>query len=93
MTTSLIGRALRKLTAEMPPQPMNQPPSLLRQVIDWITALRKSEARKRAGDPGPVSARRLSNAEYNYTVRDLTGVDLRPAREFPCRPRQPGRLR
>ena len=30
--------------------------------------------------------RRLSNAEYNYTVRDLTGVDLRPAREFPCDP-------
>jgi Protein of unknown function (DUF1592)/Protein of unknown function (DUF1588)/Protein of unknown function (DUF1587)/Protein of unknown function (DUF1585)/Protein of unknown function (DUF1595) len=79
---------LRKLTAkEMPPQPMNQPPeALLRQVIDWITALRKSEARKRAGDPGPVSARRLSNAEYNYTVRDLTGVDLRPAREFPVDP-------
>src|SRR5688572_5851303 len=79
---------LRKLTAkEMPPQPMNQPPeALLRQVIEWITALRKSEARKRDGDPGPVSARRLSNAEYNYTVRDLTGVDLRPARAFPVDP-------
>ena len=79
---------LRKLTAkEMPPQPMKQPPEdLRRQVIDWITAVRKNEARKNAGDPGPVLARRLSNAEYNYTIRDLTGVDLRPAREFPVDP-------
>src|SRR5215468_1189893 len=80
--------ALRKLSAkEMPPQSMKQPPeNLRRQVIEWITAARKNEARKRAGDPGPVPARRLSNAEYNYTIRDLTGVDLRPAREFPVDP-------
>ena len=31
-------------------------------------------------------ARRLSNAEYDYTIRDLTGVDLRPTREFPVDP-------
>ena len=31
-------------------------------------------------------ARRLSNAEYNYTIRDLTGVDMRPTREFPVDP-------
>src|SRR5215813_4446255 len=80
--------ALRKLSAmEMPPQSMKQPPQALRrQVIDWIEALRKDQVRKRAGDPGPVTARRLSNAEYNYTIRDLTGVDLRPAREFPVDP-------
>jgi Protein of unknown function (DUF1592)/Protein of unknown function (DUF1588)/Protein of unknown function (DUF1587)/Protein of unknown function (DUF1585)/Protein of unknown function (DUF1595) len=79
---------LRKLTTkEMPPQEMKQPPEgLRRDVIDWITAVRKNEARKNLGDPGPVPARRLSNAEYNYTIRDLTGVDLRPAREFPIDP-------
>jgi hypothetical protein len=33
-----------------------------------------------------VLARRLSNAEYNYTIRDLTGRDLQPAREFPVDP-------
>src|SRR6185436_4302548 len=39
----------------------------------------------RAGDPGPVVLRRLSNAEYTYTIRDLTGVDsLDPAKEFPA---------
>src|SRR5262245_36644528 len=79
---------LGKLTAmEMPPQRMKQPPEdLRRQVIDWIEAMRKNEARKHAGDPGPVAARRLNNAEYDYTIRDLTGVDLRPAREFPVDP-------
>jgi hypothetical protein len=79
---------LRKLEArEMPPQEMKQPPEeLRREVIEWINAVWKNEARKNPGDPGPVLARRLSNAEYNYTIRDLTGVDLRPAREFPIDP-------
>ena len=32
----------------------------------------------------PVVLRRLSNTEYTYTLRDLTGVaSLEPAREFP----------
>ena len=48
--------------------------------------MRAGEIRAHAGDPGPVLNRRLSNAEYNYTIRDLTGVDLRPAREFPVDP-------
>ena len=55
-------------------------------VIAWIGAVRKLEATRNAGDPGPVPARRLSNAEYDNTVRDLTGVDLRPTREFPVDP-------
>src|SRR5689334_2032609 len=51
--------------AEMPPKGMKQPPAEARQgVIDWIKAVRLNEARKNAGDPGPVLARRLSNAEY-----------------------------
>jgi hypothetical protein len=79
---------LEKLSAkQMPPKAMEQPPDDARQrVIDWIGAMRKNEALKNAGDPGPVLARRLSNAEYDYTIRDLTGVDLRPAREFPIDP-------
>jgi len=28
----------------------------------------------------------LSNAEFDNTIRDLTGVDIRPAREFPVDP-------
>ena len=69
---------------EMPPGSEPQPPAdLRRKVIDWVKAVRANELRKHAGDPGPVLARRLSNSEYNYTIRDLTGMDLKPTREFP----------
>ena len=80
-----------KLAAEqMPPSKMQQPPAASRQqVIAWIKEMRSGEARKHAGDPGVVLARRLSNAEYNYTIRDLTGVDMRPTREFPVDPANP----
>jgi hypothetical protein len=80
-----------KLAAQqMPPAPIPQPPAESRQqVIDWIKAMRSNEARKNAGDPGVVLARRLSNSEYNYTIRDLTGVDIRPTREFPVDPANP----
>jgi hypothetical protein len=34
-------------------------------------------------DPGYVPVRRLSNRQYNNTIRDLFGVDLKPADRFP----------
>src|SRR5262249_16208871 len=34
-------------------------------------------------NPGRVTLRRLNRAEYNNTVRDLLGVDFRPADNFP----------
>jgi mono/diheme cytochrome c family protein len=73
---------------EMPPDKAQRQPGdeARRQVVDWIRAVRRREAGRNAGDPGPVLARRLSNAEYDYTIRDLTGVDLRPTREFPVDP-------
>ena len=72
---------------EMPPKPLPQPPADRRQkVIEWVKAVRADELRKNAGDPGPVLAHRLSNSEYNYTIRDLTGVDIRPTKEFPVDP-------
>src|SRR5262245_30466560 len=80
---------LAKLKAEeMPPEEAKQHPApeQRRGIIEWIQTLRQREARRNAGDPGPVLARRLSNAEYNYTIRDLTGVDIRPALEFPVDP-------
>jgi hypothetical protein len=33
--------------------------------------------------PGKVTARRLNRAEYNHSIRDIFGVDLRPADQFP----------
>lgn len=70
---------------EMPPKEKPQPGADQReQLVDWANAVLDEVALARAGDPGPVVLRRLSNAEYTYTIRDLTGVEsLNPAREFP----------
>jgi Protein of unknown function (DUF1592)/Protein of unknown function (DUF1588)/Protein of unknown function (DUF1587)/Protein of unknown function (DUF1585)/Protein of unknown function (DUF1595)/Planctomycete cytochrome C len=72
----------------MPPvKAKAHPPSELRQqVVAWVREVRKHEAKRNAGDPGPVPPRRLSNAEYDNTIRDLIGVDIRPAQEFPVDP-------
>jgi mono/diheme cytochrome c family protein len=82
------NRVRDRLSAhEMPPKQATQPPDRARQqVIDWIQTTWTIEARRRDGDPGVVLARRLSNVEYDYTIRDLTGVDIHPAREFPVDP-------
>lgn len=80
---------LERLEAgEMPPAETTKRPSddERRAIGQWIRDLRRHEAERNAGDPGAVLARRLSNAEYNYTIRDLTGVDIRPTRAFPVDP-------
>ena len=73
-------------TGQMPPPEADQPTEKERAEIgQWLHDFLKAEARARAGDPGRVVLRRLNNAEYTYTIRDLTGVDsLDPAREFPA---------
>ena len=69
---------------EMPPEDSEQPSREQRKKLrGWVERYLHAEALARAGDPGPVVLRRLTNAEYNYTIRDLTGVALNPAREFP----------
>ena len=75
---------------DMPPKPMAAPPpEASHEVIGWIQAVRAAEIKKSAGDPGLVTARRLNNAEYNYSVRDLTGHDLQVTKEFPVDPANP----
>ena len=71
---------------QMPPPEARQPTEAERaRLKQWVPVFRTAEAHARAGDPGRVVLRRLSNAEYTYTLRDLTGVDaLDPAREFPA---------
>src|SRR5476649_394265 len=71
----------------MPPKQMPQPTAeAAQQIIDWVHAVRGAEIKRLGGDPGIVLARRLSNAEYNYTVRDLTGQDMQITRQFPVDP-------
>lgn len=73
---------------EMPPKESKRRPKKLERqsIVDWSKQLRDNEAKRNAGDPGIVLARRLSNAEYDYTIRDLTRQDIRPTREFPVDP-------
>ncbi len=56
---------LERLEAgEMPPKKVPQQPTPHERTIvtEWIKEFREREARRHAGDPGPVLARRLSNA-------------------------------
>jgi hypothetical protein len=70
---------------QMPPKDSPQPDDDEQKILrTWVRKFLLIEARKHAGDPGPVILRRLSNDEYNYSVRDLTGeASLDPTREFP----------
>jgi len=71
---------------EMPPKDKPQPtPEERKRLIDGVNSILDEVALVRAGDPGPVVLRRLNNAEYTYTIRDLTGVEsLDPVKEFPA---------
>jgi mono/diheme cytochrome c family protein len=75
---------------QMPPttdKQTKQPSAAERQAaIAWLKGFASEEIQAHAGDPGVVLAHRLSNAEFNYTIRDLTGVDIQPAKEFPVDP-------
>ncbi len=68
-----------------PPKRKTQPTKDEKEfVINWIeTALTKVECGL-SRDPGRVTLRRLNRAEYNNTVRDLCGVTVRPADDFPA---------
>jgi Protein of unknown function (DUF1592)/Protein of unknown function (DUF1588)/Protein of unknown function (DUF1587)/Protein of unknown function (DUF1585)/Protein of unknown function (DUF1595)/Planctomycete cytochrome C len=71
---------------EMPPKEKPQPtPEQREELVAWAGGVLDQIALTRAGDPGPVVLRRLSNAEYKYTIRDLTGMpSLDPGKEFPA---------
>ncbi|MSU46366.1 MAG: DUF1592 domain-containing protein, partial [Lacunisphaera sp.] len=71
---------------EMPPEdaPRRPSPAQRAQLLAWSNAILDAIAMEHAGDPGWVVLRRLTNAQYTHTLRDLTGVDsLDPVREFP----------
>ncbi|MCA9175794.1 MAG: DUF1592 domain-containing protein [Planctomycetales bacterium] len=75
-------------SGEMPPEDAKLQPTLQEraEAAGAVTRLLAAAARRHAGDPGHVPPRRLSNTEYDTAIRDLTGVDIRPTREFPPDP-------
>ncbi|MCH2125843.1 MAG: DUF1592 domain-containing protein [Pirellulaceae bacterium] len=70
---------------EMPPKDSQQLSALqLMTLRSWIAHYLDVEAHANAGDPGRVVLRRLSNVEYNNTIRDLTNIDFKPTQQFPA---------
>ena len=68
---------------EMPPRNKPQPAGEQRQLITkWIESAVFGIDCDRP-NPGKVTMRRLNRAEYNNTIRDLLGVDFKPADDFP----------
>jgi hypothetical protein len=76
---------VRKLKAgEMPPEDEPRPDAgELKAVTAWVEREIEVSEIDAARDPGRVTIRRLNRTEYNNTIRDLLGVDSRPADEFP----------
>ena len=78
--------AARLADGDMPPRKAAQPTQAEReQLLNWVRSALDFTASAKAGDPGPVTLRRLSNNAYDNAIRDLTGVDMRPTKagEFP----------
>ena len=71
-------------SGEMPPDDAKKPlPSAERSALEhWVAENLLRTAMANAGDPGHVTLRRLNNAEYDYSVRDLTGIDFQISKEF-----------
>ena len=65
-----------------PPTPTGRPTTSGGRIARWVEreVFRVDEARP---DPGRVTIRRLNRMEYQYTVRDLFGVELDLAQELP----------
>ena len=73
-------------TGQMPPTGSLAPAKAeITAITSWIEALlgKTSVPGVPDGDPGRVTARRLNREEYNNTVRELLGLSVRPADEFP----------
>ncbi len=67
----------------MPPQEAQSLAPGEREVLcGWIAPRMRLAIEAHAGDPGLVTLRRLTNAEYDATIRDLTGINFGLARDF-----------
>ncbi len=91
-TTASIARdpqtwekaVMKMRTRQMPPPPLSPPSEAeIAAITGWIENELERDLRLARPDPGRVTARRLNRTEYDNTVRDLLGVKLRPADDFP----------
>jgi hypothetical protein len=76
--------AAKLKTGQMPPAGVPRPPEPdLLAVTRWLDAEFARQDRSVKQEAGRVTARRLNRAEYSNTLRDLLGVDIQPAANFP----------
>ena len=81
---SLWQRASDNVASKhMPPDGMAQPTQAERdKLVGWVqSAITQADCNLK--DPGRVTLHRLNRAEYDNTVRDLTGIAFKPAADFP----------
>src|SRR4051794_36843460 len=70
---------------EMPPDKRPKPdPAEVEAVLKSIHVLFDRFDRTAKPNAGRVTIRRLNKTEYNNTIRDLVGVDFKPADDFPA---------
>jgi hypothetical protein len=82
---ALWRTVLRQLEERaMPPPGKKQPSEDERERLTAAVRRGLAENTPAVRDPGRVTLRRLNRAEYNNTVRDLLGVDAKPADAFPA---------
>ncbi|MEM7476476.1 MAG: DUF1592 domain-containing protein [Planctomycetota bacterium] len=69
----------------MPPTDSEQPNDENRRLmVAWLQNEIENFDYRSVSSPGHEPTRRLTHEEYNNTIRDLLGVDLRPADQFPA---------
>jgi mono/diheme cytochrome c family protein len=69
----------------MPPVDADQPSAEERaRAVKWLDHQLFYVDCSQPQDPGRVTVRRLNKSEYNHTIRDLLGIDFRPAQDFPA---------
>ena len=73
-----LAIADRLETRQMPPEDADVFPSDPQRTdaVAWIRAALDRYDAQHAGEPGRVTVRRLTSAEYAYALRDLTGIDI-----------------
>ena len=65
-------------TGQMPPVGMPSPGEAERaRAVSWIRASLAAYDKGHGGEPGRVTVRRLTSAEYAYAIQDLTGVTVK----------------
>lgn len=81
----LVARKIR--TGEMPPKELPRPAAeISATVVKWVGDSYARIDRETPPDPGRITAHRLNRYEYKNAVRDLLGLTLNVADDFPVDP-------